>query len=234
MDIHQLRNRFYKKTKDDLQTYIDTIRLNHFWVALLTIITAIGYFVLKTTLSPILFKYISIYLIFILIIIVYHSNDYLRLVLYIILSYSITIALEYYSNDLGFLPYVDKIYNKDLFENKFEYYLFLGSLWSVISISANTLINNYFPDYYLVIRILFAGLIIVSIDVLIEQVSMIYKIWDWSTMDIPVLNYVFWFATGIILSIIFNLILPHYKHKVASTAFIIIFVCLFFMLIDIF
>ncbi len=74
------------------------------------------------------------------------------------------------------------------------------------------------------IRVIFASILMLLFDVVIEQVAPTLQMWFWQNNKIPLKNYTAWF----ILALIFHTLLKYFKVKTENKIAQALFICLWF------
>ena len=80
--------------------------------------------------------------------------------------------------------------------------LIIGVNWFIIAIGARGCINRITKKPSL--QVLFASLLMVGLDFLIEPVAMKYELWNWSHNTVPLQNYFMWFLVSILMQTLLN------------------------------
>lgn len=107
--------------------------------------------------------------------------------------------------------------------------LMIGVNWFILVYSMGSLLTRF----KLTNQLLFAGIgatVLVALDVLIEPIAMRFDYWQWTGYEIPIQNYVAWWAVAFIFMLIFNRLHFNKQNIVAVSLLIIQF--LFFILLN--
>lgn len=72
--------------------------------------------------------------------------------------------------------------------------LLIGINWLILVLSIGNLLKRV-PQWWL--RIVLSALLMTLTDVLIEPMAIRYGLWNWSTPDVPLQNYVMWFLVSL-------------------------------------
>tara|TARA_B100001121_G_C18280307_1_gene430402 strand:+ start:90 stop:509 length:420 start_codon:yes stop_codon:yes gene_type:complete len=80
--------------------------------------------------------------------------------------------------------------------------LIIGVNWFVIAIGARGCVNRITIKPSL--KVLFASLLMVGLDFLIEPVAVKYDFWNWSQNTVPFQNYFMWFLVSIFMQGVLN------------------------------
>lgn len=99
--------------------------------------------------------------------------------------------------------------------------LLIGVNWVILALGAQALINRVLPSAHLYLRGIFAGIMMVLLDVLIEPAAITYQFWQWSDGIIPWSNYIAWFFVSLTIQAILAFGLPVNKNRIAAFIFVI-------------
>ena len=80
--------------------------------------------------------------------------------------------------------------------------LIIGVNWFVLAIGARGCANRITQNTFF--QVLFAALLMVGLDYLIEPVAMKYDFWDWSQNKVPLQNYFMWFLISIFMQVLLS------------------------------
>ncbi len=101
-------------------------------------------------------------------------------------------------------------YGKTLGFKILEVPILIGINWVMITFIVNYFISTYFNFLILNSKItlffksIFAALLMVMIDYLIEPVAIIHDFWSWENNHIPLQNYIGWFLVALPLCMLFQ------------------------------
>lgn len=109
--------------------------------------------------------------------------------------------------------------------------LMIGVNWVMLSYSAGVVANSLAGRAHWLFRGLFAALLMVGLDVLIEPVAIRYGFWAWEAESVPLRNYLGWFLVAFPLQCLFAFWLGRVRNKVAVALFIL--QMLFFLILGI-
>lgn len=108
--------------------------------------------------------------------------------------------------------------------------LMIGINWAMLVYCSASIMERFrFP---LVLQVLFASVLMILYDVILEQVAPFLDMWYWNGNTVPLQNYVVWF----VLALIFHTMVKWKKVKTENPLASAIFICqfLFFVAILIF
>ena len=109
--------------------------------------------------------------------------------------------------------------------------LMIGVNWVMLGYSAGVIANHLMGQAHWLLRGLFAALLMVALDVLIEPVAIRYGFWSWEGDVVPLRNYLGWFLVAFPLQSLFSFWLAAVRNKVAIALFIL--QVLFFLILGI-
>ena len=109
--------------------------------------------------------------------------------------------------------------------------LMIGVNWVMLGYSAGVIANHLMGQAHSLLRGLFAALLMVALDVLIEPVAIRYGFWSWEGDVVPLRNYLGWFLVAFPLQSLFAFWLAEVRNKVAIALFIL--QILFFLILGI-
>ncbi len=108
--------------------------------------------------------------------------------------------------------------------------LMIGVNWAMLIYSTGVVLDWLIPERKLILKAIMGGLILVSLDILIEPVAMIYDFWTWGGDNIvPIQNYVAWFVLSFLFLIIYQLFYKNIKNNAAFTLLILQFIFFFLL-----
>lgn len=109
--------------------------------------------------------------------------------------------------------------------------LVIGVNWLMLVYCSSVSINYLLQKDSPFIKALLAAAAMVALDFLIEPVAIKYGFWSWGGEEIPLQNYLAWFAIALVLCFLFQKMIGKKKNKVALALFIMQF--LFFLILGI-
>ena len=81
--------------------------------------------------------------------------------------------------------------------------LLIGINWVMLSYSGSAITENI--QVSVLMRIVFASIIMLIYDIFLEQLAQVLDMWRWNNSIVPVRNYVAWFLIALILQTIIKL-----------------------------
>ena len=78
--------------------------------------------------------------------------------------------------------------------------LIIGVNWFILTIGTRAC-SNWFTESIL-LQIVFAAIIMVGLDLLIEPIAIKYEFWNWGQNEVPKQNYFMWLIASIIMQAI--------------------------------
>lgn len=111
----------------------------------------------------------------------------------------------------------------------------IGWNWMMLIYCTGAVVNRitYFKEHklwHIFLKSFLGGLLLLSLDVLIEPVAIMQGFWSWGgDGNIPTQNYVAWFIISFFLLFIFNFLLKDLRNKAAFTLLILQFLFFFFL-----
>ncbi|MGB0402664.1 MAG: carotenoid biosynthesis protein [Salibacteraceae bacterium] len=114
-------------------------------------------------------------------------------------------------------------YGNNLGPKIFGVPLIIGVNWWIMVYTSSEISRKLTKNIY--VKVLITGLLMVSLDLLIEQVAPLLDFWNWNNSHIPINNYIAWFFIGCIFSFIWE---KHTNTSNNKTAFQLYFIQLLF------
>lgn len=152
------------------------------------------------------------------IVLVFHPNWNVNIILYLILAYLVGFSAELFGVQTGLL-FGNYTYGRVLGPKIWETPLMIGVNWMLLSYSIGVTTNQVFPKSPWLIRGLAAALLMVGLDILIEPVAIKYDFWSWANGTPPLQNYIGWFFVSLPLLCIFTKTQGKVRNKVAVVLF---------------
>lgn len=155
-----------------------------------------------------------------------HSGN-TRFVFFTIIFVSYLVEVVGVNSQIVFGKYV---YGSGLGLKVFGTPLMIGINWAMLVYCSASIMERF--RIPVVLQIIFASVLMIIYDFVLEQVAPFLDMWYWNENSVPVQNYVVWFA----LSLIFHALVKWKKVKTVNPLASAIFVCqfLFFVAILIF
>jgi putative membrane protein len=126
-------------------------------------------------------------------------------------------------------PFGDYHYHETLGLQLFNIPLMTGVIWWLTCFGASAVATEIADSTYS--RVLLAALLMVVFDLPVEHVSGKMGMWHWESGFAPIQNYLGWFACGIILQYLLQILTVQKRNFVAIAYFITAFI--FFIALDI-
>jgi len=108
--------------------------------------------------------------------------------------------------------------------------IIISLFWVVLIISALSLASKITRNA--ILRILYASLLLVILDFLMEPVAMKLDYWQWEGKTVPLQNYATWFIISFLITSVFAIVRMEPRSLVSRTFFLILIA--FFALLNIF
>ncbi len=200
-------------------------------IAVLVILYTVGVFGIMTPQYRTMFLALSDVNLFIsfLILIIARKRKISKWYLFIAFTFIVGMAVEWIGVHTGYL-FGNYEYGHNLGRKLDGIPYVIGFNWALIVICSATLAKHFFRYSYL--TPLFASLIMVGFDILMEPVAISSDFWTWNDGYIPIFNYVCWFLVGIFLQLIYHYFKLNESNKVNDSLFLIM--SLFFIILNIF
>ncbi len=74
--------------------------------------------------------------------------------------------------------------------------LIIGVNWFILVLGGINIIQYLVPRWHMFWKAILVGLLLVSLDLLIEPVAMNYDFWNWNGDLVPIDNYIVWFVAS--------------------------------------
>lgn len=91
--------------------------------------------------------------------------------------------------------------------------LLIGINWIILVIGTSEVSARVFKGF--AARATFAAMLMMLMDVLIEPVAIAYQYWEWEDSQVPIQNYMAWFAVALVFQLVYNKMIPNTKNSVA-------------------
>ena len=145
------------------------------------------------------------------------------------ICFVVGIVVELIGTKTGLL-FGDYAYGATLGPQVFGVPWIIGVNWGILVVCTASAVNRI--KAHLIVKALFAALIMTSIDILIEPVAIESDFWTWKSGEIPIYNYICWFAIAFPLQWINFRLKAVESNKVANGLLVIM--TLFFLILNIF
>ncbi|MGB0429123.1 MAG: carotenoid biosynthesis protein [Bacteroidia bacterium] len=190
------------------------------WViALFMIISVVGFVgILSTPFHDLTLSLTPYNLWFLLgVLLFFHQKWYLKEAVWMLLVFVVGFFIEVLGVKTGVI-FGEYSYGKTLGIKLFEVPITMGVNWLLMSYTSVKLITQIKAPA--VVKGLLAGLIMVSIDFVMEPVAIEFDFWTWSESKIPIKNYIAWFAVGSFLNILYFNISTVSLNKISMSLFL--------------
>ena len=145
------------------------------------------------------------------------------------ICFVVGIVVELIGTKTGLL-FGDYAYGATLGPKVFGVPWIIGVNWGLLVVCTASVVNRI--KAHLIVKALFAALIMTAIDILIEPVAIENDFWTWESGEIPIYNYICWFAIAFPLQWINFRLKAVESNKVANGLLVIM--TLFFLILNIF
>ncbi len=142
--------------------------------------------------------------------------------------YSVTLSLEIIGVKTGVI-FGEYTYGNVLGLKLLDTPLIIGLNWMFVILGAILIVEKLFVKKYLIV--LFAGVLAVLFDIVLEPVAIELGYWNWSEGFIPIQNYIAWFIISIFAASLFHLLKIEINSSVPKFYFYIQLI--FFVLLNI-
>lgn len=111
------------------------------------------------------------------------------------------------------LLFGDYFYGDNLGPKIWDVPLIIGINWGLLSISSGILAARFTSSH--IWRAIWASLLMVGLDILIEPVAMSSGYWNWESAQVPLYNYVCWFFLALPVNYLFTQFAFHEQNRAA-------------------
>lgn len=157
------------------------------------------------------------------------KNNFLPFLLMLVLCFIVGITVELIGTKTGLL-FGDYAYGQNLGPKFMGVPWIIGLNWGILIVSTASVVQRL--QIGLLAKAMLAALLMTALDVLIEPVAIASDFWSWKNGDIPIFNYICWFAIAFPLQWINFKLKAVASNKVANGLFVIM--TLFFLILNIF
>ncbi len=141
-----------------------------------------------------------------------HQSGYLRLTLFLCISFLLGVAVEIIGVKTGVL-FGQYEYGNTLGFKILDVPLIIGINWFLLSyLFANLVERTPLSSWA---KPLLAAILMVAMDVVIEPVAIYLDYWRWEGGIIPIRNYVAWFGVAYVIQLILNLLKVKVENRVS-------------------
>ncbi len=217
--------------KQELSSLKKTIHPETLAIGVLTILYLVGIVGVALPFHPdfVLLTPLNL-LISLIIMLMFHDEWNQRIIIFLFTSYLVGFGAELFGVQTGFL-FGDYQYGHVLGPKIWGTPLMIGVNWMILAYASGTIANTVLNNLHWLLRAVFAALLMVGLDVLIEPVAMRLGFWSWAGDTVPLQNYIGWFLVALPLLCIFTITLKSVRNKVAIALFILQFI--FFLSLNI-
>lgn len=103
----------------------------------------------------------------------------------------------------------------------------IGLNWLILLYCVNSFVNQF--EFKNLAKALTGAIILVVFDFPLEQVAISLDMWDWSSINIPMKNYISWFLVSFVILAGMNFLKIQSKNKIAYFLFVIQLLFFFFL-----
>lgn len=157
------------------------------------------------------------------------KNNFLPFLLMLVLCFIVGITVELIGTKTGLL-FGDYAYGQNLGPKFIGVPWIIGLNWGILIVSTASVVHRL--QIGLLAKAILAALLMTALDVLIEPVAIESDFWSWKNGDIPIFNYICWFAIAFPLQWINFKLKAVASNKVANGLLMIM--TLFFLILNIF
>ncbi len=108
-------------------------------------------------------------------------------------------------------------YGKSLGWKLFDVPLIIGINWLILSFSSLGVTGRFISNS--IIKVVFASLLMVMLDVIIEPVAIELDFWTWTHSDVPLQNYIMWFFSAVVINGVVSILLKEIDFKTSALVF---------------
>ena len=132
-------------------------------------------------------------------------------------SFIIGYSLEVLGVSSGIL-FGEYQYGKTLGWKLFDVPIIIGVNWLILSFSSLGIVGRFISNSFL--KVVFASLLMVLLDFLIEPIAIELDFWTWTEVDVPFQNYVMWFFSAILINSLVSQFLKEINFKISLFVFL--------------
>tara|TARA_B100001540_G_C15706634_1_gene596488 strand:+ start:528 stop:1160 length:633 start_codon:yes stop_codon:yes gene_type:complete len=135
----------------------------------------------------------------------------------ILFSFLIGYTIEVFGVASGIL-FGEYNYGKPLGWKFLDVPVIIGVNWLILSFSSLGFIGKFIINPWL--KVVFASLLMVALDVLIEPVAIHLDFWTWAETDVPFQNYLMWFIAALGINSIVCFLVKEIDFKTSAFVFL--------------
>ncbi len=211
---------------------LEYIRKNHRSSIILLILYLVGMFCLVFNIHEDFILLTPLNLLVSLAIVLYaHQNWNIKTVAVLFLIFGMGLGIEILGVGTG-LIFGEYEYGKVLGPKIWDTPVMIGVNWVMLTYCCCAALNRFFPEGNVFFKSFLGALALVSLDLLIEPVAIIYDFWSWGSDNIiPLQNYLAWFMISFFFLLIIQSFIKDLKNNAGFTLFNLQFI--FFLVVGI-
>ena len=173
---------------------------NKIGLALIILVNIIGAIGFRYDIFLPLFKLLTPYNLLLTLVICLFYVPFKKFILPFIYVFTIGYVLEIVGVETKLL-FGDYDYNGSVLGTQlFNVPLIIGVNWFILTLGTRACANWLTKSTYL--QIVYAAILMVGLDILIEPIAIKYEFWNWAQDDAPKQNYLMWFIASIVMQAI--------------------------------
>lgn len=161
-----------------------------------------------------------------LVVVLARNSKMKEFILFLLLCFSVGMLAELIGTKTGLL-FGNYSYGDNLGPKFFGVPFVIGFNWGILIVGSASLVNRF--SLPLIIKVIFAALLMTGLDYLMEPVAIESDYWSWEG-EIPLYNYICWFVVSLPLHYLYFKTKLAESNKVYNTLFIIL--CIFFIILN--
>lgn len=161
-----------------------------------------------------------------LVVVLARNSKMKEFILFLLLCFSVGMLAELIGTKTGLL-FGNYSYGDNLGPKFFGVPFVIGFNWGILIVGSASLVNRF--SLPLIIKVIFAALLMTGLDYLMEPVAIESDYWSWEG-EIPLYNYICWFVVSLPLHYLYFQTKLVESNKVYDTLFIIL--CIFFIILN--
>lgn len=151
-------------------------------------------------------------------VLIYQIGWSLKLVVFFVLVFGITLLIEIIGVNTGIL-FGNYEYGPALGIMILDTPVLIGLNWLILIYSSAAIANRHFARK--ITRIIAGSLLMVAYDLVLEYVAPIMQMWSWDTPYPGIRNFVMWFAVAMVMHILVQWLVPGINNKPGRYLFLI-------------
>lgn len=157
-----------------------------------------------------------------------HNGSARSILTLFLITFFLGYAVELLGTQTGF-PFGNYSYGSNLGPKLIGVPVIIGVNWFLMVMGSGFLLKVLSKNF--LIQVIGAALIMMLVDLAIEPVAPVLDFWSWADGEAPLLNYIGWFFTALIMQFAFFKLIEQSRNILALTYFIA--VTAFFILLNI-